>query len=378
MILRRARWLSPILLAAASCGDHPSLVASDTPVAINGLPGVESVTAACDHVCARTTDGDAFCWGNNVFGQLGTGEQNNHSSRPVKVRGVTAIRSLAGGLGQTCGVLADQTAVCWGDNSDGLLGNASSGHHSTTAVPVTGLANVTSMAAGDHHGCAALADGTAHCWGNNAIHQLGSSDAASSSIAIPIAGLTGVVEVTAGYNFSCAMLTDGTARCWGGNQFGEIGSGSAQRSAASPEAVAGLNGAAAVDAGWAHACAVLTDGTARCWGGNPSGQLGRGDLVDARTPVAVAQLSGVVSISAGKTHTCAVMEDGTARCWGKNDAGQLGNGTRTDSAVPVAVKDLANVTSISAGCFHTCASLGSGAVKCWGGNDDGVLGVEPA
>ena len=91
-----------------------------------------------------------------------------------------------------------------------------------------------------------------------------------------------------------------------------------------------------------HSCATLTDGTARCWGNNVNGRLGDGTSTNRLLPVIVkdptgsANLSGVVQVSAGM-HSCAVMTDGSARCWGGNANGQLGDGTTTGRVLPVQV-----------------------------------------
>ena len=72
-------------------------------------------------------------------------------------------------------------------------------------------------------------------------------------------------------------------------------------------------------------------------GANDYGQLGDGATADRLTPVAVSGLTGVVAISAGAEYSCALLGDGTARCWGRNLFGQLGDGTTMDRLTPVAV-----------------------------------------
>ena len=130
-------------------------------------------------------------------------------------------------------------------------------------------------------------------------------------------------------------MTDGTVRCWGENDFGQLGNGTTAAST-TPVQVAGIAGALNVSAGWRHTCALLGDGTVQCWGQNQFAQLGDGTTTSRTTPVPVSAVAGAVAVTAGWWHhSCALLGDGTVRCWGDNQWGQLGNGTTTDSLSPV-------------------------------------------
>jgi alpha-tubulin suppressor-like RCC1 family protein len=103
--------------------------------------------------------------------------------------------------------------------------------------------------------------------------------------------------------------------------------------------VVGISGAVDISAGWRHACARLGDGTVRCWGQNANGQLGNGTTTQSTVPVQVSGITGAVAVTAGWWHhSCALLGDGTVRCWGANDWGQFGNGTRTSSTTPVTMR----------------------------------------
>ena len=94
--------------------------------------------------------------------------------------------------------------------------------------------------------------------------------------------------------------------------------------------------------------------------------MGDNTTTDSHTPVAVSGLSNAVAIAAGDHHTCALLGDGTARCWGDNSNGQLGDNTTTDRHTPVTVSGLSNAVAIAAGDDHTCALLSDGTARCWG------------
>lgn len=127
--------------------------------------------------------------------------------------------------------------------------------------------------------------------------------------------------------------------------------------------------------GESHACVLTTTGGVKCWGSNDYGQLGDGSLINRYLPVDVVGLSsGVSAISLGYRHSCALLADGSAKCWGKNLLSQLGDGTSTGRRTPVTVQGLSGATAISAGGDHTCALRGSSGLSCWGYNGDGQIG----
>ena len=124
-------------------------------------------------------------------------------------------------------------------------------------------------------------------------------------------------------------------------KLGEVASVTVSRdgttmTSATPVQVVGITGAVAVTAGWRHTCALLADGTLRCWGDNETGQLGDGSSTSSSIAVQVAGITEAVAVTAGWWHhSCALLRDGAVRCWGVNEWGQFGNGTTTGSSTPV-------------------------------------------
>jgi alpha-tubulin suppressor-like RCC1 family protein len=177
-------------------------------------------------------------------------------------------------------------------------------------------------------------------------------------------------DLTAGRHHSCAVLSDGSAQCWGANEAGQLGDGTLDtRPHAGP--VVGVEKARAIAAGGGHSCALREDGTVVCWGHNDRGQLGDGGREGRPQPTLVRGVSGAVELAVGFEHACARLSGGEVKCWGANESGQLGV-TGDDALLAVTVKGLV-ADEIGAGGAHTCARSG-GVVRCWGKNDKGQLG----
>jgi alpha-tubulin suppressor-like RCC1 family protein len=183
-------------------------------------------------------------------------------------------------------------------------------------------------------------------------------------------------QATAGVgNFGCAVVNNGTVRCWGDNAKGELGNGSTASSSL-PVTVSGVASAANVSTGDEFACAALLNGTVRCWGFNDYGQLGDGTVADSLTPVTVSGLSDALSVTAGAHHVCALRTGGVVSCWGQNLQGQTGSTLAADypkTLAPAAVTGISGATAVAVGGFHSCA-LVNGGVMCWGENVYGQLG----
>lgn len=215
-----------------------------------------------------------------------------------------------------------------------------------------------------------------------------------------------VLAVDPGYSHTCAVLNDGRVKCWGANDSGQLGYGDTvnrgdnqgEMGAVLPAVQLGTGKyATAVSAGGTHTCAILNDGSVKCWGWNQHGQLGvglgntfnRGDhpneMGDNLPAVNLGTGKTAVAIAAGSNHSCAILNDGGVKCWGMNVYGQLGLGNTQNRGVNaaelgdnlpvVALGTGKTATSISAGESHTCAILNDSTVKCWGYNYYGQLGL---
>ncbi|MCL4689060.1 MAG: DUF4214 domain-containing protein [Burkholderiales bacterium] len=214
------------------------------PVQVTGLSsGVLAVAAGRDHSCALLSGGSVKCWGRGDEGQLGSGAflynyAPDPPTPPVTVTGlggVTVVDVTAGDY-HTCVRTSAGGAWCWGWNGDGQLG-VGSRPTSAEAAPlgVSGLASgVTSLSAGGAHTCA-IAGGAAMCWGWNSFGQLGTGGTASANMPMAVTGMgSGMAAVSAGGVHSCALRADGTVHCWGDNAFGKLGDGTQVVTALTP------------------------------------------------------------------------------------------------------------------------------------------------
>lgn len=326
-------------------------------VALGG-PAVQ-VAAAYDQTCAVLADGTVKCFGGNYAGQLGS-SVNNSSSTPtpdpqtVPLAGPAA--AVSAGQSYSCALLQSSAVQCWGTNQYGTLGVAlNSGTTNPTPTPqtvaLTGPA--IKLSSGNSHACTVLQDGGVQCWGANFYGTLASAvnNNTSFNAVLPVGGgVAGVTaDVSAGTSHTCALKQDASVECFGLNQYGQLGNSSnIGLNAANPVPTAVALGAAAkqVASGGDFTCALLTDGSVKCFGNNDRGQLGNttdnGAFVAHPTPSAVAGLSGpAIRLAAGPSFICAIMQSGSVQCWGLNGAGQLGVDAGTIfSASPLTVPGL--------------------------------------
>jgi alpha-tubulin suppressor-like RCC1 family protein len=357
-------------------------------------------------------------------------------------------RKIAMGFHHTCARFDDGGVKCWGANEYGQLGYDDNvnrgdtfGPHMNTLARVNLGANRTAVAlvAGDYFTCARLDNGDTKCWGDNTQGQLGQhtdlanqylGDAAGEMANLPAIDFGGshfALELATGEDFACARLDNDTVKCWGLNSSGQLGQGN--------QTSLGINAgdlaaASAIDLGTGlvprglalghyHACALLQDAGGanhvKCWGDNRWGQLGRGtggpgknigdntnpDMGPALIDVNFGTGRTATQVYANGGHNCALLDNASVKCWGLNTWAQVGlnanmfatNQLLCDPASNNCVGDEpgelgdtltaaipGNVARLAVGARHNCVLLlingqTNGEVKCWGSNEQGQIGL---
>ena len=362
------------------------------------------------------SDGNAYAWGSNYYGQLGDGTRDDKHA-PVMVR--TPDRStypdlpadftyvqVSAGAYHSLALGSDGNVYAWGWNYYGQLGDGTTTNRSMPVRVKTPDRNTypdlpkdftyLQVSAGEWYSLALGSDGNAYAWGYNTHGQLG--DGTYTNRTTPVRVKTPdrktypdlpkdftYVQVSAGEFHSLALGNDGNAYAWGYNYFGQLGDGTSSDYRTTPVRVKTPDRKTypdlpkdftyvQVSAGGDHSLAVGSDGNAYACGDNGFGSLGDGTTTDYRaTPVRVKTPDRktypdlpedftYVQVSAGWAHSLAVGSDGNVYAWGYNQYGQLGNNTNSGTTganpAPMRVRDPAN---------HTGKSKGLQAVQVSGG-----------
>lgn len=244
------------------------------------LDEVSAVSAGGQFSLFLRADGTVYAAGSNLFGQLGTG--TNDSFRGVAQQvlnssgtALTKITTISAGVSHALAVDEDGNAWGWGDNSSGQLGTSVSGTSASRATKIT--SGVLAVAAGARHSFLLTQAGVVLAYGADDFGQKTGASGITSQ----------VVSVASGENHGLAVDKDGRVWSWGDNRAGEVSAdgtvstqGAVRRLSSSL-----LVDVISVAAGAEHSLALTTEGKVVGWGQNRSGQLGNGTLISS-TPYA--------------------------------------------------------------------------------------------
>ena len=396
----------------------------------------KAIAAGSYHACAILNDDTLKCWGDGANGRLGYGDTANRGSAANQMgdnlptvslgTGRTA-KKISLGSHQTCAILDNDKVKCWGTNTlnngvpAGRLGLGDTIDHGSAAnqmgdnLPYVDLGTghtAKLIKQGYASVCAILDDNSTKCWGDNSAGELGLGDTTLRGDGVGLMGDslpavnfgTGVyavsIEAQSNSPHFCALLNNGKVKCWGSNSKAQLGQGNLTDIGGS----AGQMGdnLSAIDLGTGKtavslnvtsyaSCAILNDGTERCWGFN-DGTLGTKTLEvgddsnetgNSLPTISFGAGLTVQKISAGYT-PCALFTNGSVKCWGMNTYGNVGLGNTnhygdevTETATALPFVDLGTgrtATKIFNYGYQVCALLDNSALKCWGYGPYGALG----
>ena len=291
------------------------------------------------HRCGILENGSAMCWGLDNYGQLGDGGDAINRNKPISFVSISdgeTIKQIYAKQSRTCIILNDDSASCWGFNEDGQSGDDSTNTYKSpsTKVQFPSSKGVQSLGMGLKHTCAIMVDDSLMCWGLDSHGALGNGDSDSTDKYTPQQVVTPtdrtVEKVAPGATHTCILMDDGGVMCWGRDNVGQLGNG------------------------------------------------GTGDTSHApSTNVELPEGRAAIDISVGDHHSCALLDNGSITCWGQNNHGQIGDNTTTNALVPVYAQLPVGspAASVAAGPFSTCAILENGSAYCWGHNNYGRLGI---
>jgi alpha-tubulin suppressor-like RCC1 family protein len=332
------------------------------------------IVTGSTHTCGILSNNSGICWGSDSSGKLGNGDRGN-SLIPDFIEGNYLFKDISLGEGHTCGILTNGSAVCWGTDTAGQLGNGAGG---SSLVPdfVEGDYLFKQISAGQQFSCGVLVNGSGVCWGDDGSGKLGNGDRGNSNIPDFIEGdylFKSIICATSFGHHACGVLVNGSGVCWGNND-GTFGNG-VETDSQVPVFVSGNYNFNSIDTNGYHTCGVLSDESMLCWGYNDHGQLGNESIGGySNVPVYVSGGYNFTNICVGSAHTCGTLINGTALCWGAGSHGELGNGNFSDSYVPTSVSGEYFFDSINGGSSYSCGTLTNGTAVCWGWNPLGKLG----
>ncbi|MET3961957.1 alpha-tubulin suppressor-like RCC1 family protein [Marmoricola sp. OAE513] len=290
------------------------------------------------HACGLRGD-DAYCWGSNKKGMLGNGVANGSETAPVAVAGGRDWQSISAGWTHTCGVTTAGELYCWGENTFGQLGTG--GGDASSPTRVGSASDWESVSAGYTTTCAVKATGGLFCWGMGSRGQLGTGNTDSQATPAKV-GTAAWTGVQVGPGHACGRQVDGTLWCWGTAANGQLGNNVSLNDTStderSPRKVGTATTWVSFATGKGHTCATNTAGELWCWGANGESQLGDNSVTNRLVPTKIGSGTDWISVSAGATHSAAAQENGDTYVWGSNYKSKANAGAGTARvAVPTKV-----------------------------------------
>ncbi|MBK9031765.1 MAG: hypothetical protein IPL61_10650 [Myxococcales bacterium] len=327
------------------------------------------VACGVNHTCAVASDHAVYCWGENANGMLGRAVTGVDNDEPTDVTVLAGAARVAIGDTYSCAITTTSGLSCWGYYNDAA-------HPAPVSALPSGLSGVSALSAARDGACAS--DGTTtRCFGDGSDGELGDgSFAYRRTYGGPVQGAPGVERLASGTRFHCAALVDGSIRCWGKNSDGQLGQGTTATAHVRVQ-VPGVWRTVAT--GKDATCAIaMADQRVYCWGQNFGGWNQPGPAALLETPTLLPDVGPALDVAVGSEHACAVALDGTVSCWGEATYGRVGNGSVAGGVLPpTVVSDGGGALHASelALADHGSQAAGPSGLFAWGENAGNRLGL---
>lgn len=235
-------------------GDETTDEKSSPVQTVAGGNNWQTVSNSSDHTGAIKTDGSLWIWGNNSYGELGTGDEADVSSPVQTITGGTNWVQVSCSKYNTGAIKDDGSLWMWGRNQYGQLGTESETEDIGISSPVQTICygnNWAQVSIGRYHTGAIKNDGSLWTWGQNNSGQLGHNTTTNKSSPVQtIVGGNNWAQVSCSYYFTAATKTDGSLWVWGNGDAGQIGNNDSQDVSSPTQTVIGGNGWTFVSAGY--------------------------------------------------------------------------------------------------------------------------------
>ena len=293
------------------------------------LDEVSAVAAGGQFSLFLRADGTVYAAGSNLFGQLGAGQTSSFRGVAQQVlnsdgTALTKVAAISAGASHALAVDEDGNAWGWGDNSSGQLGTSVLGTSANRATQIG--SGILAVAAGARHSFLLTQAGTITAYGGDDFGQKTGASGITSQ----------VVSVASGENHGLAVDIDGRVWAWGANGAGQVTADGTVSATGSVRqlSISSLTNVESVGAAAEHSLAATSDGKVFGWGQNRSGQLGNGVLASTSPYASAAVLFRKTNanngtwISAGGYHSVVIADGAAAWSAGLNTSGECANGTK--------------------------------------------------
>jgi len=315
---------------------------------IFGITNAETISYAHNKVSVIKSDGT----------YQHRGDDDGMSTRTSPVTGVTNPIQVGQGNNFVAYLLSDGTVRTRGANYNGQLGDGTGNNETSGSVQVSGITTATKIAVGQYHACALLTNGQVWCWGNNSQGSLGDGTYNNSNSPVQ-AGLPTdtAVDIFVNGTTSAAVLANGKVYTWGSNLQSKAKCTTNTNKINSPRELTAVTNVKQIDFGTFHSVILTNDGNVYTCGAISSTSNVAGNAAFSAYMASIPSTNEftngailmddyqgrVVEVRATGYNSFMLLDNGSLACIGDNEYGQCNNDGSTmgtDQLTPIIIPDM--------------------------------------